>query len=38
METKQFDLTQWQIDYISYVADNYPIIDAEACEFADGVE
>ena len=29
---------EWQVEYITYVADNYSIIDAEACEFASSHE
>jgi len=29
---------KWQVEYITYVADNYSIVDAEACEYASNHE
>lgn len=29
---------KWQVNYITYVANNHSIIDAEACGFADSCE
>jgi hypothetical protein len=38
LEAKKSDKMQWYVDYVTYVADNYPNVDGEAYIYADVIQ